>query len=94
MDSVPYPINLTKSTSVQPARKCLDKDGRAMHMADKEFIQAILRGTLLHKVWELWLSPLPLHCIEQGGGMGWEEQERAQAGTFCKGKRIGEGKGE
>lgn len=64
MDSVPFLINLTKYTSVQPPWRCLDQAVRGMHMADKELIQAVLRGTLLHRIWGLWLSPLPLHCTE------------------------------
>lgn len=78
MDSVPFPINLTKSTSVQPIWRCPDQVVKGMHMADKELIRAVLRGTLLHRIWGLWLSPLVLHCAElrgEGAG-GWKERER------------------
>ncbi|XP_019524278.1 PREDICTED: dol-P-Man:Man(5)GlcNAc(2)-PP-Dol alpha-1,3-mannosyltransferase isoform X1 [Hipposideros armiger] len=90
MDSVPSLINFTKSISVQLSWRCLDQAVRGMYTADKELIQAVLRGTLLHRIWGLWLSPFPLHCIELRGEQagGWEEQERAHAGTFCGGKRI------
>lgn len=90
MDSVPSLINFTKSISVQLSWRCLDHAVRGMYTADKELIQAVLRGTLLHRIWGLWLSPFPLHCIELRGEQagGWEEQERAHAGTFCGGKRI------
>ncbi|XP_023606384.1 dol-P-Man:Man(5)GlcNAc(2)-PP-Dol alpha-1,3-mannosyltransferase isoform X1 [Myotis lucifugus] len=69
MDSVPFPINLTKSTSVQPTWRCLDQLVRGMHAADKERIQVVLRGTLLHRIWGLWLSPLLPHCTELRGEM-------------------------
>lgn len=58
MDSVTFPINLTKSTSVQPTWRFLDQAVRGMHPTDKELMQAVLRGTLLHRIWGLWLSPL------------------------------------
>lgn len=64
---------------------------RGVHTTDKEHIPAVLRGTLLHRVQGLWLSPFPALHRAQGGtgrGWGWEEQERAHAGTFCGGKRI------
>ena len=39
MDSVRFPINLTKSTSVRPTWRCLDQVVRVMHMKDNSFRQ-------------------------------------------------------
>lgn len=64
IDSVRFPINLTKSTSVQHTCKCLHQAVRGMRTADKELVWAVQRGTLLHRNWGLWLSPLPLQCME------------------------------
>ncbi|KAM9088561.1 dol-P-Man:Man(5)GlcNAc(2)-PP-Dol alpha-1,3-mannosyltransferase isoform 6-T6 [Megaptera novaeangliae] len=50
MDCVPFPINFAKSTSVQPTWRCLDQAVRDRHAADKELIQTVLRGTLLHRI--------------------------------------------
>lgn len=93
MDSVPFPINLTKSTSVQPTWRCLDQAERGRCGADKELIWAVLRGTLLHRIWGLWLSPFPLHCTELRGEGAWGGRSRREhrqalsvgARGFCEG---------
>lgn len=65
----------------------LDQAVRGMHAADKELIQAVLRGTLLHRFWGLWLSPLPLHCTElrgkgvPGGRSGREHRQALSVGA-------------
>lgn len=95
IDSLPFPINLTQSTSLQPTWKGLHQAVRGMLTADKELIWAVLRGTLLHRIWGLWLSPLP-HCTawsSEGkrpglGGVGEREHRQAlsvRAGAFWEG---------
>lgn len=99
MDSVTFPINLTKSTSVQRTWRFLDQAVRGMHITDKELMQAVLRGTLLHRIWGLWLSPL-LHYSElrgdrRVGGAGesthrhflWEQEDSGK-GIEAMGGRL------
>lgn len=45
---------------------------RDRHVADKELIKTVPRGTLLHRIWGLWLSPLllQLHRAQRGRGRG------------------------
>lgn len=72
IDSMPFPINLTKPTAVQPTWRCLHQAVRGMHTADEELTWGVLRGTLLHRIWGLWLSTLPPHCTELRGEEAWD----------------------
>lgn len=69
-------------------------------MADKELIQAFLRGTLLHRIWGLWLSPLPLHCTELRreqeviGGTRREHTEALSVGDEDSGKGMRSNEGQ
>jgi hypothetical protein len=60
---------------------------------DKDLTQVVLRGTLLHRIWGLWLSP-PFHCaaessehMKKGHGVGGKGREH-RAGTFCGGQKY------
>lgn len=86
MDLWPFPI--TKSPPQPPAREVPGpKAVRDRHVADKELIKTVPRGTLLHRIWGCGFPPAATAQSSEGKGQGqWVEgQERAQAGTFLWG---------